>query len=303
MEKLSTLGYSIMQGGKNLKRNKMFFFTSVCTITACLFLFGIIFFLVSNVQYMIKHMENSVSVTAFLDEEITDSQIAQIGMDLKKMQNVEKVDYISPEQAWENFKSENFEDQQELVDTFADDNPLEDSASYEIYVKDVEEQSQLVESLEKMDGIRKVNCSDQTVKSLTTFNRLVSVVSMFVIAILIAVSLFLISTTITVGISMRKEEIGIMRLIGATDFFVQGPFIVEGIVIGLLGAIIPLFGLVIIYYRLVDWIATKFSLLSEWLVFLDLRSEFVILAPSCLAIGVGIGLLGSCLTVKKHLRV
>ena len=303
MEKLSTLGYSIMQGGKNLKRNKMFFFTSVCTITACLFLFGIIFFLVSNVQYMIKHMENSVSVTAFLDEEITDSQIAQIGMDLKKMQNVEKVDYISPEQAWENFKSENFEDQQELVDTFADDNPLEDSASYEIYVKDVEEQSQLVESLEKMDGIRKVNCSDQTVKALTTFNRLVSVVSMFVIAILIAVSLFLISTTITVGISMRKEEIGIMRWIGATDFFVQGPFIVEGIVIGLLGAIIPLFGLVIIYYRLVDWIATKFSLLSEWLVFLDLRSEFVILAPSCLAIGVGIGLLGSCLTVKKHLRV
>ena len=219
------------------------------------------------------------------------------------MQNVEKVDYISPEQAWENFKSENFEDQQELVDTFADDNPLEDSASYEIYVKDVEEQSQLVESLVKMDGIRKVNCSDQTVKALTTFNRLVSVVSMFVIAILIAVSLFLISTTITVGISMRKEEIGIMRLIGATDFFVQGPFIVEGIVIGLLGAIIPLFGLVIIYYRLVDWIATKFSLLSEWLVFLDLRSEFVILAPSCLAIGVGIGLLGSCLTVKKHLRV
>lgn len=303
MEKLSTLGYSIIQGGKNLKRNKMFFFTSVCTITACLFLFGIFFFLVSNVQYMIKHMENSVSVTAFLEEGITDSQIAQLGMDLKNMKNVEKVEYISPEQAWENFKTENFEDQQELVDTFADDNPLADSASYEIYVKDVEKQSQLVESLEKMDGIRKINCSDQTAKALTTFNRLVSMVSMFVIAILIVVSLFLISTTITVGISMRKDEISIMRLIGATDFFVQGPFIVEGVVIGLIGAIIPLVGLVIIYYRLVDWIATKFALLSEWLVFLDLRSEFVILAPICLAIGVGIGLLGSCLTVKKHLRV
>lgn len=303
MEKLSTLGYSIVQGFKNIKRNKMFSFTSVCTITACLFLFGIFFFLVSNVQYMVKHMENSVAVTAFLDEGITDSQIAQIGMDLKSRQDVEKVEYISPEQAWENFKAENFEDQQELVDTFADDNPLADSASYEIYVKDVEHQSELVDSLNQMEGIRKVNCSDQTAKALTTFNRLISVVSMFVIAILIAVSLFLISTTISVGISVRKEEIAIMRLIGATDFFVQGPFIVEGIAIGLLGAIIPLGVLVIIYYRLIDWIVTKFSLLSDWLVFLNLRSEFAILAPICLAIGVGIGLLGSCLTVKKHLRV
>lgn len=303
MEKISTLGYSIVQGFKNIKRNKMFSFTSVCTITACLFLFGIFFFLVSNVQYMVKHMENSVAVTAFLDEEITDSQIAQIGIDLKKRQDVEKVEYISPEQAWENFKAQNFENQQELVETFANDNPLSDSASYEIYVKDVENQSELVDSLEQMEGIRKVNCSDQTAKALTTFNRLVSVVSMFVIAILVAVSLFLISTTISVGISVRKEEIGIMRLIGATDFFVQGPFIVEGIVIGLIGAIIPLAGLVIIYYRLIDWIVTKFSLLSDWLVFMDLRSEFVILVPICLGIGVGIGLLGSCLTVKKHLKV
>lgn len=303
MEKISTLGYSIVQGFKNIKRNKMFSITSVCTITACLFLFGIFFFLVSNVQYMVKHMENSVAVTAFLDEKITDSQIAQIGIDLKKRQDVEKVEYISPEQAWENFKAESFENQQELVETFADDNPLADSASYEIYVKDVEKQSELVDSLEQMEGIRKVNSSDQTAKALTTFNRLVSVISMFVIAILIAVSLFLISTTISVGISVRKEEIGIMRLIGATDFFVQGPFIVEGIVIGLIGAIIPLAGLVIIYYRLIDWIVTKFSLLSDWLVFLDLRSEFVILVPICLGIGVGIGLLGSCLTVKKHLKV
>lgn len=303
MEKISTLGYSIVQGFKNIKRNKMFSFTSVCTITACLFLFGIFFFLVSNVQYMVKHMENSVAVTAFLDEEITDSQIAQIGIDLKKRQDVEEVEYISPEQAWENFKAQSFENQQELVETFANDNPLADSASYEIYVKDVENQSELVDSLKQMEGIRKVNCSDQTAKALTTFNRLVSVVSMFVIAILVAVSLFLISTTISVGISVRKEEIGIMRLIGATDFFVQGPFIVEGIVIGLIGAIIPLAGLVIIYYRLIDWVVTKFSLLSDWLVFMDLRSEFVILVPICLGIGVGIGLLGSCLTVKKHLKV
>jgi len=138
---------------------------------------------------------------------------------------VEKVEYISPEQAWENFKAQNFENQQELVETFANDNPLSDSASYEIYVKDVENQSELVDSLEQMEGIRKVNCSDQTAKALTTFNRLVSVVSMFVIAILVAVSLFLISTTISVGISVQKRRwIGIMLFDWSHGLFCSGTF-------------------------------------------------------------------------------
>ena len=303
MEKINTLGYSIGQGFKNIKRNRMFSLTSICTIAACLFLFGIFFFLVSNVQYMIQHMENSVAVTAFFDEGITDSQIAQIGLELKSRSDVKEVNYISAEDAWQNFKNDIFDEQQELVDTFSEDNPLADSASYEIYVKDVSMQSQLVADLEKMEGIRKVNSSDTTAKALTVFNRLVSVVSMSIIIILIAVSVFLISNTITVGISVRKEEIGIMRMIGATDFFVQGPFIVEGVIIGFVGAVIPLLILLFLYYRLVEWVANRFSLLSEWLVFLDLRSEFSILAPVCLLIGIGIGLLGSVLTVKKHLKV
>lgn len=303
MEKINTLFYSINQGLKNIKRNRMFSFTSVCTITACLFLFGIFFFLVSNVQYMMKHMENTVAVTVFFEEGTSDSRIAEIGLDLKGRSDVKSVEFISAEDAWEQFSQEIFEGKEELVSTFEGDNPLADSASYKVYVKDVDKQEKLVSDLEKIEEVRKVNSSEETAQTLSSFNRLVSMVSLFIIVILICVSVFLISTMVSVGISVRKEEIGIMRLIGATDFFVQGPFIVEGILIGLTGAIIPLVVLFFIYYRIVDWIANKFALLSQWLVFLDLKSEFAILVPVCLGIGIGIGLLGSCITVKKHLRV
>lgn len=303
MERINTFFYSIVQGFKNIKRNRMFSITSIFTITACLFLFGIVFFLVSNVQYMIKNIEGSVAITAFFVEGTTDSRISEIGQEIKSKSNVTKVVYVSAEDAWNRFKSDIFEDQEDLVDTFSTENPLEDSASYEIYVNDVSHQKELVKELENMDGIRKVNSSSNTARTLTVFNGLVSAVSFFVIVILVCVSVFLISTTITLGISVRKEEIAIMRLIGATDFFVQGPFIVEGILIGLIGAAIPMGILAFVYKYVIEWMSEHFAQLSQWLVFLDLKSEFSILLPICFGIGVGIGLLGSCVTVKKHLRV
>lgn len=303
MEKINTLFYSVGQGFKNIKRNRMFSFTSVCTITACLFLFGIFFSLVSNVQYMVKNMEKSVAVTVFFDSGISDSRIAEIGLELKSRSDVKEVKFVSADDAWNSFKGEIFEGQEDLVESFDGENPLADSASYEVYVKDVTKQQALVKDLKKMDGIRKVNSSNETAKMLINFNRLISVVSIFIIALLMAVSVFLISTTISVGISVRKEEIGIMRLIGATDFFVQGPFIVEGIMIGLLGAILPLILLAIIYHQLISWLTNKFSILSDWMVFMSLRTELSVLVPISLILGVGIGLLGSGLTVKRHLKV
>ena len=180
---------------------------------------------------------------------------------------------------------------------------LADSASFEITVTDIAKQGKLVKEIEGIDGVRKVNSSDETAKTLTNFNHLVSTASLFIIVILLVVSVFLISTTISVGISVRREEIAIMRLIGATDFFVQGPFIVEGILIGLIGALIPMGILVVIYFQLIHWLTEKFASLSDWLVFLSIGQECAVLLPVCLLIGIGIGLLGSCITVKKHLQV
>lgn len=303
MEKINTLFYSIAQGCKNLKRNRMFTITSICTISACLFIFGIFFFLVSNVQYMVNRIEQSVAITVYFEQGITDSQKTQIALSVKGMDGVDNVEYVSADDAWTKFKSETFENRPELVETFGDDNPLQNSDSYQVYVSEISKQTQISNAISKMEGVRKVKSSKDVVKTLVVFNRLLSVVSIVLIGILVAVSLFLISNTISVGISVRKEEIGIMRMIGATDFFVQGPFVVEGVLIGIIGAVVPIVVLLFMYSRLVNWVSVKFSMLSTWLKFMSTSQEFSILIPACIAMGFGIGLLGSCFTVKKHLKV
>ena len=138
---------------------------------------------------------------------------------------------------------------------------------------------------------------------LTDFNRLLAVVSSVIIAILILVAVFLINNTITVGIAVRREEIAIMKLIGAKDSFVRAPFIVEGIVIGLVGAAIPLILIFFVYNSVVSYVANQFNLLSSMLSFVPIGEVFAVLIPVSIVLGVGIGYLGSRLTLKKHLNV
>ncbi len=301
--KVSTLSYSMKQGVKNIKRNKMFSLASIGTIMACIFLFGIFYAIVANFQYMVKSAETSVNVTVFFDDGISQEQIDKIGEQIKKRVEVSEVKFISAEEAWEKFKKEYFKDMDELLVGFNEDNPLQDSASYEIYLNDVAMQPTLVKYLEHLEGIRQVNSSEATATGLEKINLLVAYISMAIIIILLAVAVFLISNTVTIGITVRKEEISIMKLIGATDFFVKAPFIVEGVIIGIVGSIIPVILLYFVYNKVIDYVSTKFNILSGILTFLPDIEVFKILLPVSLVIGIGIGFFGSFITIRKHLRV
>jgi cell division transport system permease protein len=212
---------------------------------------------------------------------------------------VSAINFVSAEEAWDSFKTEYLGD---YADGFTE-NPLADSANYEIYLNDVSMQSALVTYLESLDGIRLVNRSDIAATTLTGVNALVAYVSVGIIVILFAVSVFLISNTVTIGISVRKEEINIMKYIGATDFFVRSPFVLEGMLIGLIGAAIPLVLIYFMYNMVLAYVTERFSMLSSLLNFLTVDEIFSVLAPVSLGIGVGIGFLGSIVTVRKHLRV
>lgn len=303
MTNISTFFYSIKQGVKNIHRNRMFSLASMGTITACLFMFGIFYFLLANFQFMIKNAESSVGVTVFFDEGVEQAGIDAIGDMLAARLEVEKIEFVSAEEAWERFKETNFQGEENLEESFGDDNPLADSASYEIYMNDISKQSEFVKYARGIEGVRQVNSSDTTAESLSSFNVLVGYISAAIIIILLAVAVFLISTTVATGISVRKDEISIMRLIGATDYFIRAPFIVEGILIGLTGALAPLIVLYFIYNKVIYYVQDKFGILSNILTFLDVDVVFKNLIPISLGIGVGIGFIGSYLTVKKHLRV
>ncbi len=303
MRGISVFLYSVRQGLKSLRKNRMFTLASIGTIAACLFLFGLFYFIVSNFQYMIREVETSVGLTVFFDEKISEEQIQTIGEAIKARPEVDHMEYISAEEAWDQFVKDNFSDNPELVDSFGQDNPLADSASYQVFLKDISQQEEVGAYILGIEGVREVKRSDDTARSLENANVLVSYVSVAIIVILLAVSIFLINSTISTGITVRRAEIGIMRLMGASDFFIRAPFIVEGVVIGMIGACIPLVILTFSYQAIIEFIESKFSVIANWVHFLSAGQIFQILIPICLLIGIGIGFIGSILTVRKHLDI
>ena len=186
---------------------------------------------------------------------------------------------------------------------FKDDNPLVNSSNYQVYLNQIEKQTELVAYIQGLDHVRDVEQSEKAANTLGNFNKLVSYASMIIIAILLVISIFLISNTVSVGIAVRKEEIGIMKYIGATDGFVRAPFLLEGMVLGVIGAAIPLTALYFIYNTTVEYILTRFNVLTGVVDFIPVWKIYQTLLPMGLALGIGIGLIGSFLTSRKHLRV
>lgn len=297
--RISTFFYTIKQGFINIFRNKWFSLASIATIGACLFLFGLFYSILTNFQHIVKTAEEGVSVTVLFDEGISQERIEEIGALIDKRPEVSKKDFVSADEAWESFKEEYLG---EYADGFPE-NPLANSANYEIYLSDVSLQPALVSYLEGLEGVRDVNRSEITAATLTGINALIAYISIGIIAILFAVSVFLISNTVTIGISVRKEEITIMKYIGATDFFVRAPFVIEGMLIGVIGALIPIGIIYVLYNKVIEYIMLKFTTLSKLLSFLPVEEIFGRLFPISIAMGVGIGFLGSIVTVRKHLRV
>lgn len=296
----------------------MFSLASIATMSACIFLFGLFFSLLVNFQYIIKSAEEGVAITVLFNEDATEEQKKEIGEQLESRDDVSEVKYVSADDAWAEFQKEYFGDNPELAEGFKDDNPLAHSDNYEVYMKTVKgdnkdliakskslsaTQQDLVKFAQSLDGVRQVNKSDVVANTLSSVNMLVAYVSIAIIAILLGVSVFLISNTVTTGITVRKEEIAIMKYIGAKDFVVRSPFVIEGLIIGLFGAVIPLALLYFLYDKAVVYIMEKFSILKNIITFLPVGNVYIYLLPIGLVMGIGIGFLGSYFTVRKHLRV
>ena len=283
---LDSFFYCFGQGIKNIRRNRLFSIASVTTMTVCIFLFGIMYFMLVNVRYNLLELENGVDATVFFRE------------------GVRRIEYISAEEAWDKFKESHFSSEDsDMLSSFGDDNPLANSASFEVYFHSAEDQLDAVKAIRAMeaDGVRYVNNAEDLVQSLTSLNRGFSLAAIILIVLLLAIALFLISTTVSIGVSVRAREIQIQSLIGATDLFIRGPFLVEGVLIGLLGAAIPLSVLYGLYYKMVQLVSTKLGIIGA-INFVDVNEVFAVLAPLSVCIGVGIGFFGSYMTLNRELR-
>lgn len=300
---ISTLGYNFVQGLKNVWRNKLFSLASMATMGTCIFLVSVFYCLGMNVASMVRTAEEGVAITVFFNEGISQAQIDAIGQEISKRGEVSSFNFVSADEAWESFKADYFEGHEELAEGFADDNPLANSANYQIYMNDVSMQSVLVSFLEGLDGVRQVNRSEAAAETLSEFNKLLALVMLVIIGLLLAVAVFLISNTIAIGIKVREDEIAIMKLIGAKDSFVRQPFIVEGLVIGLIGAGIPLGMIYFIYGYIIESVTKGYGVMGQNLSFIPVEEIFKILLPMALILGLGIGYIGSRVTLHRRLKV
>ncbi len=299
----STIWYILKQGFKNIRRNWMFSVASVMTMAACIFLFGIFYSIINNVNYIAKSVEERVPVTVFFNEGTTQDQINEIGDLIRQRPEVAEIKYESADTALEGFIKDYFPDDPSAAQAFLEDNPLVNSSNYQVSVKNIEEQDALVKYIASLPNVRSVKQAQRAARTLGSINQIVYVISVAVIGILLVISIFLISNTIAVGITVRSEEIGIMKYIGATDRFVRAPFVLEGVLLGVVGAALPLIALYFGYRSTVDFILTRYSVLTGSVEFMPANAIFRSLCPIGILLGVGIGFVGSFWSTRKHLRV
>lgn len=300
---ISSFGYCLKQGFKNIGKNLLFSLASIATIAACIFLFCLFYAVVSNVRHSAEMAETTVGITVFFDKELTEEEIQAIGAAIGTNPEVESMTYISPSEAWESFKTDYFQGMEELAEGFADDNPLAGSASYVIFLKEINNQEEFASYLYSLEGVRKVNYSSSAVTALESINRIIGMLSAVIIGILLAVAVFLISNTISVAAAFRKKENQIMKLIGATNWMIRAPFLVEGVIMGIIGALLPLAGIYVLYQKAAAYIEENYKIMTGIFSPVAVGDLFPSMVSVALTLGVGIGFFASFFTIRKHLKV
>lgn len=301
--RVSTFWYCLKQGIKNICRNVLFSLASIATVSACIFLFCMFFAIIVNVNHIVGRVESTVGITVFFDKGLNDEEIAQIGDQIIQRSEVKELKFTSAQEAWETFQKEYFKGMEELAEGFQDDNPLADSASFEVFLNDIESQSEIVAFLQGLEGVRKVTYSNDVAEGLSNFNQLLGLVSVLIIGVLLAVAVFLISNTISVAASFRKQENQIMKLIGATNYMIRAPFVVEGILIGTIGALLPVGAMAYLYQNITAYFTERFQTVSGWIEFLPFEEMYPAMTGVALALGMGMGFVVSFFTIRKHLKV
>lgn len=299
----STLSYLIKMGLKNIRRNKVYMIGSVVTMSICIFLFGIFFISLSNVESILKTAEDEMSILVFFQEGIEKNKIEEIGKQIRQQENVIETNYVSADAAWEEFQKKIFEDDETVADDYKDTNPLAQSDHYMVRISGIENQTGFVTYVKGLEGVRKVTHSETTVRLLSTANRVLAMLTAGCMLLLVLISLFLVNNTLAVGMESRKDKIKVMQLMGAKPSFIKVPFIVEGLFIGIFGTGIPLFVLFIVYEWVMENVNLTLGIFQKGIPFLSASSIFPVLTVIAGILGIGTGLFGSLFTIKRHLKV
>ncbi len=296
--KFNTFKRHLREGAKNIRRNGWMTIASVGAVTTTLILVGAFLALMLNLNQVAGNIEEDVEIKALVEVTADEAQVDEIRQQIENIPDVASIDYSSKEEEL-NGLIESMGEQGETWEMFEQDNPLNDA--FVVKTADPLDTFNVASELEKIDNIQEVNYGEDVVQNLFRFNKYARNIGLALIIGLVFTAIFLISNTIKITIMARSKEIGIMKLVGATNAFIRWPFFIEGLLLGVLGSIIPIAVIISGYY----YLDTNVSQLITF--------DFVSLMPfnpfawqlSLIILGIGavIGVWGSVMSVRKFLKV
>ncbi|WP_103108991.1 permease-like cell division protein FtsX [Brevibacillus reuszeri] len=297
--KIRTLGRHVREGVKNLGRNGWMSFASISAVTFTLFILGVFLVLAMNVNFFAQSVEKQVEIRVFMADLTTKESLQQFEQDVRALDKVESVQFISKDEGLKQFR-ESMGEKAYLFDGLEKGNPLPDA--FVVKAKMPQDTAVLAAQIKQMKNVRSLNYGEGTVEKLFAATDTVRNVGIGFIIGLGFTAMFLIANTIKLTIVARRREIEIMKLVGATNWFIRWPFFVEGLLMGITGALIPIIILGVGYYYLLDAIKSSFEA-TQLFTLLPLFPLVYQVALALLAIGAFIGIWGSLVSVRRFLRV
>ncbi len=289
--------YLVKEGFRNTWTNRMMSIASICVLLSCLVLIGSASMIFLNIDSLVQKIENENVIMVYIDDEATDADIDELGIELQSLNNVQKIEFVAKEDAWAEQIATMDEAQAEFFTEQTDEIPLPDA--YKVTVKDLEQFTSTVKQIKKLDHIDTVRQNTDLAKKLAKISNGISIISIVIISVLFAISLFIISNTIKLTVYSRRLEISIMKSVGATNSFVQLPFVVEGIILGVVAGVLSLFAVWGIYELAISRFGDVFS--SIGLEPLNFMNYAWIMLGVFVAIGIVSGVGGSLITMRKYL--
>lgn len=299
--KLRSIKYYIKEGFRSLIKNRLMSIASIVTVAVCIFMVIVSYCVMVNIDYMLKQVENTIGISAFAEKDLNAEQLNSLLKEINQIPHVSAVEYISPEEGLKSMQEE-LGDDEGILEGYEDDNPL--SSCFSITVDEAKNQKAVVKELEKLksSGISNVRHALTVTDALINMSKIINVISFAIIGVLCIVSIIIIVNTIKLAVYIRRTEINIMKYVGATDWFIRWPFIIEGTMIGIIGAIIPVLLCMFFYSPVIDKI-TSFPIVNQLLTFKTSIEIFQKITPISVIVGIVIGTFGSTFSIHKHLQV
>ncbi|MDI3535406.1 MAG: cell division transport system permease protein [Thermosediminibacterales bacterium] len=294
--RVRTFGYFFRQAVVSILRNSLMSFASVSSVAAVLIILGMVLLLGLNVDYIASDIESQVEITAYLADGLDVKQVSEIGQKLIQVKGIKEVKFVSKDEALKEFKKQ-LGDQGDLLEGIKEDNPLPDF--YRIKTINPSDISEVAAELDNIEGIVDIVYGKEVVDKLFKLTGWTRLIGLATITIFAFVSIFIISNTIRLTVFARRKEIGIMKYIGATEWFIRWPFLIEGMLLGLIGALISVSVINISYYYLTKTVAQSLPVIK----LIPFDSLLYKITVGFMAIGALLGALGSGISIRRFVKV